>query len=146
MEKTLTPNGNSLALTIERPLLKALGITKKTVLKITTDGRRLLVEPIRIDPAAKAHELSALGQLDAYRMLYTLVHHLGMSQQHFAQVSPRRKHFVGLLGVLQAQLELDEADLLTVERLNVCRTMLAKGGTWENAIAEALRVRPGAPT
>lgn len=45
MRKNLSVIGNSLGLIIEKPILDILGITRETELEVTTDGRRLLIEP-----------------------------------------------------------------------------------------------------
>ena len=47
MRKTLTSIGNSLGIVIEKPILELLNITKETLLEITTDGQRLILEPVR---------------------------------------------------------------------------------------------------
>ncbi|MGQ9532462.1 MAG: AbrB/MazE/SpoVT family DNA-binding domain-containing protein [Desulfotomaculales bacterium] len=46
MIKTLTAHGNSAALIIDKPILELLGITMETPLKITTDGRSLIISPL----------------------------------------------------------------------------------------------------
>lgn len=45
MTKTLTQHGNSLALVIEKPILELLKIDAQTLLEISTDGRKLIIEP-----------------------------------------------------------------------------------------------------
>lgn len=45
MIKRLTPHGNSAALIIDKPILELLGITMDTPLKITTDGKNLIISP-----------------------------------------------------------------------------------------------------
>ena len=47
MRKNLTHIGNSLGLVIEKPILDLLDITQETELEITTDGKRLIIEPVR---------------------------------------------------------------------------------------------------
>ena len=47
MKKTLTHIGNSLGLVIEKPILELLDITQGTELEMTTDGKRLIIEPQR---------------------------------------------------------------------------------------------------
>jgi len=47
MRKNLSAIGNSLGLVIEKPILELLNITRDTELEVTTDGRRLIVEPVR---------------------------------------------------------------------------------------------------
>ncbi|HZL34399.1 MAG TPA: hypothetical protein VFC78_03755 [Tepidisphaeraceae bacterium] len=45
--KRLSRHGNSSALVIDRPILDLLGIDYQTELKMTTDGTRLIIEPLR---------------------------------------------------------------------------------------------------
>jgi antitoxin component of MazEF toxin-antitoxin module len=47
MRKNLSAIGNSLGLVIEKPILELLNITRDTELEVTTDGTRLIVEPLR---------------------------------------------------------------------------------------------------
>jgi antitoxin component of MazEF toxin-antitoxin module len=47
MRKNLSAVGNSLGLVIEKPILELLNITRDTELEVTTDGTRLIVEPVR---------------------------------------------------------------------------------------------------
>lgn len=46
MIKKLTTHGNSLALVIEKPVLKLLNITADTALDISTDGKSIIVSPL----------------------------------------------------------------------------------------------------
>ncbi len=48
MKKKLSAIGNSLGLVIEKPILELLDIDRETELEMTTDGRRLIVEPVRV--------------------------------------------------------------------------------------------------
>jgi len=47
MIKKMTRHGNSLALVIDKPVLKLLEIDADTPLEISTDGRMLMVSPVR---------------------------------------------------------------------------------------------------
>jgi len=47
MVKRLTKHGNSLALVIDRGVLDILDISAETPLSVTTDGKCLIVSPIR---------------------------------------------------------------------------------------------------
>ena len=47
MVKHLTQHGNSAALVIDKPVLELLRITIKTPLELTTDGRNLIISPVR---------------------------------------------------------------------------------------------------
>jgi antitoxin MazE len=52
MVKTLTRLGNSSALIIDRPIMDLLEIDGQTPLKITVEGRRIIVEPLTAEERA----------------------------------------------------------------------------------------------
>jgi antitoxin component of MazEF toxin-antitoxin module len=47
MKKNLTVVGNSLGIIIEKPILDLLGINRETQIEMITDGRRLIIEPVK---------------------------------------------------------------------------------------------------
>jgi antitoxin component of MazEF toxin-antitoxin module len=47
MRKKLSAVGNSFGLVIEKPILELLSIDRDTELEVTTDGLKLIIEPIR---------------------------------------------------------------------------------------------------
>ena len=47
MRKKLSAVGNSFGLVIEKPILELLNIDRDTELEMSTDGDRLIIEPIR---------------------------------------------------------------------------------------------------
>jgi antitoxin component of MazEF toxin-antitoxin module len=47
MRKRLTAIGNSLGIVIEKPILELLDIDRDTELEMRTDGKLLILEPIR---------------------------------------------------------------------------------------------------
>ena len=49
MRKNLSAIGNSLGSIIEKPILELLNITRDTELEVTTDGSRLIIEPVRTE-------------------------------------------------------------------------------------------------
>ena len=57
MVKHLTQHGNSAALVIDKPVLELLHITTKTPLELTTDGRNLIISPVR--DGRRAHRFRA---------------------------------------------------------------------------------------
>ena len=60
MAKTLIKHGNSLALVIDKPILKMLRISADTPLELTSNGDALLVSPIR----SKARQKKLRASLD----------------------------------------------------------------------------------
>lgn len=59
MIKKLTPIGNSLGLIIDRPILGLLDIDRDTELEITTDGKTLMIQPVREGAASAETEAVA---------------------------------------------------------------------------------------
>ena len=54
MQKQLTKIGSSLGIIIDKPILDLLRITADTALEVTTDGDRLVLQPIRTIKEADA--------------------------------------------------------------------------------------------
>lgn len=46
MKKRLSAVGNSLGIVIEKPILELLKIDRETELEVSTDGSRLIIEPV----------------------------------------------------------------------------------------------------
>ena len=65
MKKNLTHIGNSLGLVIEKPILELLDITQETELEMTTDGKRLIIEPVR-SPRRRRTADAAKRAMDAH--------------------------------------------------------------------------------
>ena len=61
MVKKLTRHGNSLALVIDKGVLDLLDIDDKTPLDISTDGKLLIISPVRDEKRKKAFK-AALGK------------------------------------------------------------------------------------
>lgn len=58
MIKKLTRLGNSSALVVDRPLMSLMDIDEETPLKITIEGRRMIVEPLdEVERAAKFQKI-----------------------------------------------------------------------------------------
>jgi len=47
MRKTLTKQGDDFAVTIEKSILESLGVSSETALELSTDGRSLILTPVR---------------------------------------------------------------------------------------------------
>ena len=56
MVKKLTKHGNSLALVIDRPILELLKIDPETPLDVSTDGKLLIIEPVKPSSRRKKFE------------------------------------------------------------------------------------------
>ena len=63
MTKTLTKHGNSYAMVIDKPILELIHATPETPFEIISDGRSLVLTPIRDDATEKKFD-------DAVAMLH----------------------------------------------------------------------------
>lgn len=63
MIKHLTAHGNSLALIIDKAILELLRIDVDTPLELTTDGRNLIVSPVK-DDKREEKLMSALAKVN----------------------------------------------------------------------------------
>lgn len=59
MQKKLTRHGNSAALVIDKPILDLLKIDMDTTLELSTDGRSLMIVPVRPDTVERKKSVSA---------------------------------------------------------------------------------------
>ncbi len=64
MVKKLTNHGNSAALIIDKPILELLKVDMDTPLEITTDGKNLVISPIR-DANKEENVKKALDKINA---------------------------------------------------------------------------------
>jgi hypothetical protein len=139
VKKRLSTLGNSLALVIDKPLRDLLGIDRATVLSISTDGRRLIIDPIASTavlgpPASQLDAVSAaqaLAGLDISRANFRRLHHQGMS---FAA-------YQGWLACGYAD-EADTAELATIQRIEACLRGRVGGGSWDEAVEAAIAAFP----
>ena len=64
MIKTLTAHGNSSALIIDKAILELLNINNTTPLKLVTDGKSLIISPLR-EPFREEKFKAALKKVNA---------------------------------------------------------------------------------
>lgn len=65
MRKKLSAIGNSLGIVIEKPILELLKIDRDTELEMSTDGNRLILEPVRTSKQKRIAE-AAKRAMDAH--------------------------------------------------------------------------------
>ncbi len=61
MTKRLQAIGNSSGLIIDKPILELLEITADTELEISTDGKRLIITPLR-DPETRRQQIERIQE------------------------------------------------------------------------------------
>jgi len=142
MEKQLIVVGNSLALVIEKSLRALLGITYKTRLNVTTDGVRLIVEPIGTEPVRAVSSGRGaplhVRRINALRV-YDALEALGLDNEKFIRLTGSR------IWAYRPRLDVGKGDaslVVAMDRLDVCIDVLNAGGSWEQAIEAALSAVP----
>jgi len=136
MQKRLAVHGNSLALVIDKSLRRVLGIGRDTILQVSTDGRRILIEPTgdMHVPTPTAREI------DAPRVFNTLERQFRMGTIEFNQLAAAPMRIMAYYGGLGVARE--PATLVTMERLAVCLEHLLAKATWTDAIRATLEAVP----
>jgi len=137
MNKRLSVLGNSLALVIDKPIRKILGIGRNTILRVSTDGRRIMIEPTG---ELHAPPLTP-GETDAPRVFDTLMRQYGLGQAEFDGVSPKKMRIMAYRGWVETD-HYDDNIRMTMKRLEVCLRQLMAGASWEQAIRVALDTVP----
>jgi putative addiction module antidote len=56
MIRTLRKQGNSLGITIDKPILEILGLKEGDQLELTTDGKSLTIRPVETDHRKRVRE------------------------------------------------------------------------------------------
>jgi hypothetical protein len=168
--KRLCKVGNSLAIIIERPILRTLGIGNRALLRVSTDGERIIIEPTgKLVPEhemkrrrgwRRSNEPSALvpptylqdTSLDAYalrkgalEMRRELVETYGMTDEQTKQLHHSYPRFFAAFCERALYYEMSERELRTLARLQYCLTRLRAGDAWSAAIDAAVAKYPHTP-
>jgi bifunctional DNA-binding transcriptional regulator/antitoxin component of YhaV-PrlF toxin-antitoxin module len=155
MQKKLSTLGNSVALVIDKPIRRLLGIGPETLVDVSTDGRRIVIEPLR--PAERDKRSPNLGMaLDAPRVLRMLKRDYSIDPDRFARLyhgpsqTTDKVPLSGIRAMLRYQSFLELTDrqhaqgqeLADMHRMQDCLQALQSGRSWDDAIEEALRAHP----
>jgi len=154
VEKKLVTVGNSVALVLDKSLRHALGIKPTTLVRVMTDGTRIIIEPSgeRTPEAKRTNEIT--GRMRAIAIVRDLLERYGFANELFAQLScgwPGR-HPRFRANVYRFWLEdvawdqLSEAELRVMRRFEVLHAELRTGErSWAEGIAAALAAEPFDP-
>ena len=141
MEKKLSIVGNSLALIIDKPLRRLLALGPERLVRVTFDGRRLIVEPIDSarPPAHSSHNEQRREALTVFR---ELLNTYGFGNLQWARLAPglRVTRYISQLEAAFADpgVAPDETLMATIRRFKQCHAFLRAGHTSDQAIDAAL--------
>lgn len=128
-EKKLTVVGNSLALIISKPFRKRLGLGRNTEVRVTSDGYRLIVEPLGdVPPPPMPAAMMLPG-----KVADELQNH-AISDEDVQRLT-RFKSVAYYVGATLMARDDDEQDF---ERMAACLERLRAGRSWDEAIADVI--------
>jgi antitoxin component of MazEF toxin-antitoxin module len=143
MRKKLSTLGNSVALVIEKPLCRMLGIGPGTTVEVSFDGPRIVIEPIRPDIVAREQPERDLTA-DAERVFNELMHDPGWSQETFERLHCGSRRMTAYSGWVYTRAWENgvEHEINNMRRMRECWRARRAGKGWDEAIEIALRAFP----
>lgn len=153
MEKKLLKFGNSVALVIDKPLRVALGIKPTTLVRVMTDGKRLIIEPSG-ERTVESKRTEAISEhMQARSIAHALTFLDGISNENFARLTCGWPPRPGRYCMQQYKIWLEyqpwesltDAEKRVVARFEEVYFARRRKESWEQAITEALRVVPFDP-
>jgi len=145
-EKHLVRVGNSLGIVLDQPVLRAMGLGRKTRVRVRTDGYLIVIEPAQ-KPAFEAgrvsreiHSIRLACALDTARALGD-----SLSPDQMAELGAGRALLSSYSMMLARKTSFDARWLVLIERLDHVRQAIDAGRNSVEAIAAALEAVPGGP-
>ena len=143
MDKPVVSVGNSVAVIIEKPLCRMLDIRRGSRVRVTTDGTRILIEPVR-----EQKKPAPLEVLDSRGVIQTLVYS-DIPTEAITRLHPGLPEHRAIvkLKVWGECLTSDSpaSDLAYARRFRVCLGKRREGATWAAAVDAALAAVPTVP-
>lgn len=165
MIRSLVEVGDGLGIVFDKAILELLNIHPETKIDVTTDGRRLILEPVRaVHPVSKAASTSTpvtrpdrsprLGPdltdpTTTVDVIDALVAEFGMTNDQFRRlhhaqnysntITAHRKY---CLRPGAGRFRRGETNERTAGRFLAALQELRSGATWDGAIARALELNP----
>lgn len=145
-EKHLVRVGNSLGIVLDRPVLCAMGLGRKTRVRVRTDGYTIVIEPAQkpaFEPGRAAREIHSIRlacALDTARALGD-----DLSPDQMAELGAGRVLLGSYSMTLARKTSFDARWLVLIERLDHVRQAFDAGRNSVEAVAAALQAVPGGP-
>jgi hypothetical protein len=143
MQKKAIVIGNSLAVILDKPLCRLLGIQRNTLFSISIDQGAIIIRPIGVTTkavrGAASVEPSALPPTRARIDLLRSLDALGMTEEHFQRLSFDGKTLGDFAGTVSLGRSVDP---VTIERLKECRSRRERcKESWDATIEAVMAVR-----
>lgn len=136
MHKRLVRVGNSLAIVIDRALLKVLRLTQMSRLSVAVEGNRIVITPV-----AGSGDPRPPSKREAQQILHEL-QQIGFTQKHFDQVAAEPMQIGRYVLRLDGTSEASGAMAVTMRRMSEVRRLLREGWNVRHAFATAIAANP----
>jgi len=143
-EKHLVRVGNSLGIVLDKPVLRAMGLGRKTRVRVRTDGYLIVIEPTQKPPfepgraAREVHSVRLACALDTARALGD-----ELSPDQMAQLGAGRIVLSSYRSSLARKTSFDARWLTVIDRLDRVREAFDRRRNSVEAVADALAAIPG---
>lgn len=143
--KRLCPLGNSLALIIDKSLLNHLGLGRRTELRVYTEGRRIIAEPIE-RPAYDPTEAARIAFAPRRRALQETAHALAnaISPIHMEALGAGRIQLRAFRSSLDYRATAELNEIVLMDRLEHVRAAIESRVPTDEAIQRAIAAVPEA--
>jgi antitoxin component of MazEF toxin-antitoxin module len=144
-EKNLVRVGNSLGIVLDKHVLRAMGLGRKTRVRVRTDGFMIVIEPAArpaFDPGRVAREVHAIrlaSALDTARALGD-----SLSPDQMVELGAGRTLVGRYRSALASKTSFDPRWLMVIDRLDRVREAFDANRNSEEAVAAAVAAVPGA--
>ena len=144
MYRQLIRVGNSLAVVIDKPTRALLGIAPETLMRIWTDGRRLVLEPENAPRAVTPPE-----ELTVRQIVHELIDLHGLSRDHVAVIhglaTPSFSQMLAVGWADGLSNVATERDVAIMHRYHACLTSRRAGVSWDATIERVVLEFPLPP-
>jgi len=145
-DKHLVRVGNSLGLVLDKPVLRAMGLGRKTQVRVRTDGYSITIQPTRMPAfdvgraAREVHSVRLACALDTARELDD-----SLSPDQMAELGAGRVLVSSYRSSLARKTSFDARWLMVIERLDRVREAFDRNQNSVEAVAAAIAAVPGEP-
>jgi antitoxin component of MazEF toxin-antitoxin module len=150
VDKKLVRVGNSVAVVLDKSLRQALGIKPTTLVRVLTDGQRIIIEPTGERTVEAKQTVAITERMRALQIAYRMLRNDSMGNEQCAQLTCAwavRRPMLSVLSYI-GWLErvdwdtLSVAELRVIRRFEIASTALQADASWPEAIAAAVAAEP----
>jgi antitoxin component of MazEF toxin-antitoxin module len=154
MQKKLVTVGNSVAVVLDKSLRMALGIKPTTLVRVMTDGKRIIIEPSGERTPEAKHAQVLTDRKYAIKVANTLLRVYDMGNDLLARFTcgfAVRRPLIAAFRYIRWLEDVDwdrmsDAERRVIRRFEIACDILRSQGNWNEALEAALAEQPFDPS